>query len=371
MMSQANLQSKPKKPPMALIQAMMNVTNSLQKFRAKMMPPQVAMVEMINAYQVSQAIYVAAQLGIADLLKDGAKSSEELAQLTGVDKQSLYRLLRSLASFGIFAEDEEKRFDLTPLAVTLQIDSPESVRAWAIMSGEKWHWNLWGNLIESVKTGKTAVEYTFGKPNIFEYFVQDSQAGNHFDEAMTNLASLNNSAIATGYDFSGISKLVDIGGGYGSHLTTILKTYPSIKGVLFDQPSVIAGAKEFITENGLAERCELVAGDFFQSVPPGGDVYLLKTVIHDWDEPNAVKILKNCRRAMTEHSKLLLVEAVIPPGNTPYFGKLLDLEMLTTSGGRERTEVEYRTLFDAAGFKLTKVFATASPWKIIEAVGVS
>jgi hypothetical protein len=370
-MTQVKLKSKPKTPPVALVQAMMNVTTSLQSFRTKMMPPQVAMVEMINAYQVSQAICVAAQLGIADLLKDGVKSSEELAQLTGVDRQSLYRLLRSLASFGVFAEYGNEYFGLTPLAATLQTDSPDSVRAWAIMSGEKWHWELWGNLIESVKTGKTAVEYTFGKPNIFEYFVQDSQAGDHFDQAMTNLASLNNSAIATGYDFSGISKLVDVGGGYGSHLTTILKSYPSIKGVLFDQPSVIAGAKEFIAENGLAQRCELVAGDFFQSVPAGGDAYLLKTVIHDWDDDRAIQILKHCRRAMVNHSKLLLVEAVIPPGNTPYFGKLLDLEMLTTSGGRERTEEEYRTLFTAAGFKLTKVFATASPWKVIEAVGVS
>lgn len=368
-MSQANLKTKPKKPPIGLIQAMMNITSSLQNFRAKIMPPQVAMVEMINAYQVSQAIYVAAKLGIADLLKDQAKSSKELAQLTGMHEPSLYRLLRSLASFGIFAEDENRRFSLTPLAATLQTDTPDSVRAWAIMSGEKWHWDLWGNLIESVKTGKTAVEYTFGKPNIFEYFVQNPQAGNNFDEAMTNLASMNNSAIATGYDFSGIAKLVDIGGGYGSHLSTILKAYPATKGVLFDQPSVITGAKEFIEVNGLADRCELVAGDFFQSVPSGGDAYLLKTVIHDWDEPQAIAILKNCRRAMAEHSKLLLVEAVIPPGNTPYFGKLLDLEMLTTSGGRERTEAEYRTLFDAAGFKLTKVFATASPWKVIEGVG--
>lgn len=369
-MTQATLKTKPKKPPVALIQAMMNVTSSLQSFRTKMMPPQVAMVEIINAYQVSQAIYVAAQLGIADLLKTQPKSSEELAQQTGTDQQSLYRLLRSLASYGIFAEDEQRRFSLTPLAATLQTDSPESVRAWAIMSGEKWHWNLWGNLIESVKTGKTAVEYTCDKPNIFEYFVENPQAGKNFDAAMTNLASLNNSAIATGYDFSGISKLVDIGGGYGSHLTTILKTYPSVQGVLFDQPSVIAGAKEFIQENGLANRCELVAGDFFESVPSGGDAYLLKTVIHDWDEPQAIAILKNCRRAMPEHSKLLLVEAVIPPGNTPYFGKLLDLEMLTTSGGRERTEAEYSTLFNAAGFKLTKVFATASPWKVIEGIGI-
>lgn len=335
-----------------------------------MMPPQVAMVEMINAYQVSQAIYVAAQLGIADLLRDGAKSGAELAQLTGMHEQSLYRLLRALASFGVFVEDKYGHFDLTPLAATLQTDAPDSVRAWAIMSGEKWHWDVWGNLIESVKTGKTAVEHTLGKPNIFEYFVQNAPAGNNFDAAMTNLASINNSAIATGYDFSGIHTLVDIGGGYGSHLTTILKANPEIKGILFDQPSVIAGAQEFVQENGIAERCELVAGDFFQSVPSGGDAYLLKTVIHDWDEPNAIKILQNCRRAMREDSKLLLVEAVIPPGNTPYFGKLLDLEMLTTSGGRERTEAEYRTLFEAAGFKLTKVYPTASPWKVIEGIGI-
>lgn len=360
----------PKKPPMALIRTMMNVTNSLKRLRIKLMPPQVAMVEMINAYQLSQSIYVAAKLGIADLLTDGPKTSDELAQATGMHGASLYRVLRALASFGVFAEDDAGRFRLTPLAATLQTDSPNSVRAWATLSGDEWHWRLWGNLLESVKTGKTALDHTFGKPNLFEYFVQNPKAGTNFDEAMTCLASMNNNAIATGYDFSETRNLVDVGGGYGSHLTTILKAYPTIKGVLFDQASVIEGAKQFIEANGLNERCSLVAGNFFESVPTGGDTYLLKTVIHDWDEENAVKILKNCRRAIAEDGKLLLVEAVIPPGNTSYFGKLVDLEMLTTAGGRERTEVEYRALFDAAGFKLTKIFPTSSPWNIIEGVCV-
>lgn len=366
---QINLKPQSKKPPIALIQAMMNFTNSLQQIRTKLMPPQVAMVEMINAYQVSQSIYVAAKLGIADLLSDGAKTSDQLAQIVGVHAPSLYRLLRALASFGIFAEDNG-RFELTPLAATLQSNTPDSVRAWAIMSGDPWHWNVWGNLNKSVETGKTAVEHIFDQPHIFAYFGQDPHAGKSFDQAMTNLATMNNDAIASGYDFSGIRQLVDIGGGYGSHLSMILKANPTLKGVLFDQPTAIAGAKDFIAANGLSDRCELVAGDFFASVPSGGDAYLLKTVIHDWDYTNALKILKNCRQAMAAGCKLLLVEAVIPPGNGAYFGKLVDLEMLTTSGGCERTEAEYRSLLANAGFELTKVFSTASPWKIIESVSI-
>lgn len=369
MTTQQVLQIKPKKPPIALIQAVMNLGNAVQRLGLQLIPPQAAMLQMINSYRVSQSICVAAKLGIADLLKDGAKNTDELAKATGTHAPSLYRLLRALASIGVFAETNNGCFELTPLAATLQSNVPNSTKAAAILFGDKWHWQLWENLLESVKTGKTALELVFDAANPFEYFVDNPEAGYIFDEAMTSNSATADRAIACGYDFSQFQTLVDIGGGQGSLLATIVQQHPSLNGVLFDQAAAIAGAKQkqyFKTE--LAQRCQLVVGDFFEAVPVGGDAYILKTVIHDWNDEAAIAILKNCHRAMVKHGKLLLVELVIPPKNTPSFAKFLDLEMLVMMGGRERTEAEYQILLKAAGFQLTKIIFTASPWSIIEAV---
>ncbi|MBW4679715.1 MAG: methyltransferase [Microcoleus vaginatus WJT46-NPBG5] len=334
------------------------------------MPALMAMMQMLSSRWVSQPLYVAAQLSIADLLKDGPKPIDELANATGTHARSLYRLLRALASVGIFAEGEDGRFELTPLANCLQTNVDGSVAAMAIMFAQEWHSRPWEHLLESVKTGKTAFELVYGK-KAFEYLAENPEAGKIFDNAMTGITATHNIAIVAAYDFSSISKLADIAGGHGSLIAAILNANPKMEGILFDQPHVIAGAVPLLESQGVADRCKLIAGNFFESVPAGCDAYIMKSIIHDWDDEQALAILKNCRKAMTrKNSKLLLVEVVIPAANEASMGKLIDLEMLVMAGGRERTEAEYRTLLGAAGFELTKIIPTESPVSLVEAMPI-
>lgn len=332
-------------------------------------PPPMAMLQMIYGTWVSQAIYVVAKLGIADLLKDGPKSSQELAETTGVDARSLYRILRALASFDVFKESEDGHFDLTPLSACLQTEVSGSMRYAAIMFGEDFHRQSWSNILQSVKTGKTAFGQVFGM-DVFDYFTQNPEAGQIFDRAMTNLSGMLTVNIAAHYDFSSIRKIVDVAGGQGTLISHILKANPTMQGVLFDLPQTIERAKPFIEAQGVSDRCELVSGNFFESVPTGGDAYIMKHIIHDWDDEKAIAILKNCHQAMGENGKLLLVEIVIKPGNQTSLAKLSDLEMLVIAGGCERTEAEYRALFEASGFRLSNIFNTQSPMNIIEGVRV-
>ena len=332
-------------------------------------PPPMALLQMISGGWISQAIYVAAKLGIADLLKDGPKSSQELAETTGMDARSLYRVLRALASLGVFAESEEGDFNLTPLSACLQTDVPGSMRYAAIMFGEEFHRQSWSNILHSVKTGKTAFGHVFGM-EAFDYFTQNPEAGQIFDRAMTNFSGMLTVNIAAHYDFSSVRKIVDIAGGQGTLISQILKANPTMEGILFDLPQTIERAKPFIEAQGISDRCELVSGNFFESVPTGGDAYMMKHIIHDWDDEQAIAILKNCHQAMGENGKLLLVEIIIQPGNQTSLAKLSDLEMLVMAGGRERTEAEYRALFTAAGFRLSNIFNTKSQMNIIEGVPV-
>jgi hypothetical protein len=325
---------------------------------------------MIIGTWVSRAIYVAAQLGIADLLKDGSHSSDELAKATDVDVRALYRLLRALASVGVFAESKPGYFELTPLAECLRTDRNDSLRAYAIKSGQAWDWQPWGHVLESVKTGLPVFKNLFGM-EIFEYLAHNPSAAKIYDEAISSFSGKYPAAIISAYDFSSIHNLVEVAGGRGSLFAAILKANPTMKGILFDVPHVIERTRHLIEAEGLKERCELVGGDFFESVPNGGNAYLLKNIIHDWDDERAVVILKNCHRAMQGNGKLLVVEMVIPSSNEPFFGKLLDLQlMINYQGGCERTEAEYQTLFETAGFKLTKIIPTASPLSVIEGVCV-
>jgi hypothetical protein len=323
------------------------------------------MLQLIAGFWVSRALYIAAKLGIADLLKGGPKNSEELAQATGMHLPSLYRVLRALASVGVFAEDGHGRFTLTPLAATLRTDVPGSLRAFAIAELGEDHYPAWGEVLHSIKTGEIAFDHLFGM-DVWQYRAQHPEEGRIFDEAMASFSSVVNAAIVDSYDFSSLGTIVDVGGGDGSLIASILQANPGMKGVLFDLPHVVAGARRRIEAEGLAERCEVVAGDAFTSVPSGGDAYLLKWIIHDWDDERSVAILKNCHRAMAAHGKLLLVEAVIPHGNTPSFHKFMDLNMLVMTGGRERSEAEYRVLLEAAGFRLTRVILTQSEMSVIE-----
>ncbi|MBW4555537.1 MAG: methyltransferase [Trichormus sp. ATA11-4-KO1] len=333
------------------------------------MPLPEQMQHMISGIWVTQSIYVAAKLGIADLLKDGAKSCEELAKFTEVNAGSLYRLMRALCSLGIFTEVENGDFQLTPLAEYLRSDVPGSLQAMAIMFGsENWHWQPWGNILYSIKTGKPAFDDVFGMP-VFPYLAQNPDAAAIFDACMTSFSSTYINPVISSYDFSSINTLIDVGGGHGSLLAGILKKYPTVKGIVYDQEQVIEGAKQYLAASELDGRWQVIGGNFFASVPSGADAYIMKHIIHDWDNESAMKILKNCHHVMPDNGKVLVVENVIPNTNEPSPGKFLDLEMLVmTSGGRERTATEFQELFAAAGFKLTNIIPTPSPISIIEGV---
>jgi hypothetical protein len=273
-----------------------------------------------------------------------------------------------LASVGVFAETKGKRFKLTPLAALLQKAVPGSMHAAALMWGEKFQEDAWAQLLHGIKTSEIPFLKAHGVPP-FEYLEKHPEALKIFGEAMTSVSSTENPAIAAGYKFSGIQTLVDVGGGHGSLLSTILKVNPKLKGVLFDQPSVITRAKQdgHVTAKGIPERCTLESGDFFEAAPKGGDAYIMKRVLHDWDDERCAKILANCCAAMSKKGRVLVVESVIPPGNGPDRGKLADMQMLIM-GGRERTKQEFAAVFRAAGLKLTRVVPTKCPLSIVEGV---
>jgi precorrin-6B methylase 2 len=335
------------------------------------MPPSATMLRMISGFRVARAIYIAAKLGLADLLKDGPKESEELAFATRTHAPSLYRVMRALASVGIFAEHEQERFTLTPIAATLQSDVHGSLRAWAILLLGEEDYQAWGGLMHTVRTGETAFEHVFGM-GVFQYEAQHPEHATIFDEAMANLIGLYNSAVLANYSFSTINKLFDVGGGDGSLMIALLRANPEMKGVLFDLPHVAEKAKKRLADAGLVGRCEVVAGDAFVSVPGGGDAYVLSRVMNGFNDERALAILHNCRRAITDNGKLLLVERILPDRvehSIAAQGPVLsDLNMMVISGGRERTVAEHRALIEAASFTLTKVVPTQSEVSVIEAV---
>jgi hypothetical protein len=322
--------------------------------------------QLITGYWHSQCVYVAAKLGIADLLANGPRSVEELAKQTGAHEPSLFRLLRALASFGVFAEGPGKQFALTPPAELLRRDVPGSQWALAVMMGEE-HYRAWGELLYSVRTGKTAFDKVFGQP-VFEHLSQKPEQAAIFDQAMVGVHGRETSAMVDAYDFSAFRSLADVGGGNGSTLCGILKRHPKMHGTLFDLPGVIERAGATVQAAGLSDRVHLVAGSFFESVPAGVDAYVLRHIIHDWDNEKSIRILTNVRQAIGEDGRLLVVESVIPPGNDPFFGKLLDITMLVIPGGQERTEDEYRDLFGKAGFRLSRIVPTATEVSVIEGV---
>lgn len=326
------------------------------------------MFKLITGRWVSELIYVAAKLDLADRLKHGPRTVEELATAAEVRAPALYRVLRALASFGVFAETKGRRFKLTPLAATLQKGVPGSMYAAALMLAEEYLQDAWAELLQGLKTTEVPFFKAHGV-SMFEYLEKHPEDLKVFGESMTNVSAMENAAIAAAYKFSGIRNLVDVGGGNGSLLATILKANPKMRGVLFDQPSVIARAKQhhYVTAKGIAERCALESGDFFDAVPKGGNAYMMKRTLHDWDDEHCAKILANCHAAMGEKGKVLVVDAVIAPGNAPDRGKLLDIQMFII-GGRERTKQEFAKVFRSAGLKLTRVVPTKCPLSIVEGV---
>ncbi|HEY0429067.1 MAG TPA: methyltransferase [Pyrinomonadaceae bacterium] len=327
------------------------------------MPPQARLAQMSMGFIVSQAISVAAKLYVADYLKTGAKTGAELAALTETHEPSLYRLMRALTSVGIFQKDGEGRYSNSPVSEFLRSDHVESFRAASHMICDQEHWRAHGNLLQSVKTGEIAFEHTFGMP-VFPYYSQNAGPAKVFDDAMTSFSKSIANAVVAVYDFSEARTIADIGGGHGLLLETVLSVAPEAKGVLFDQPQVVAGAR-------VCEKVEKVSGDFFTGIPVGADVYLMKFIIHDWNDEQSETILQNLAKSAKPGGRVLLVESVVEEDDSiPSMSKVMDLNMLAMTGGKERTAAEYAALFEKTGFGLTRIIPTPSPVQIVEAVRV-
>jgi len=329
-------------------------------------PPASTVMQMVAGRWVSQTIGAAAELGIADALHDGPLTPTVLAARIGAHADSLYRLLRALASLGIFAEDADGRFHQTPLSATLRAGIPGSLRGWARYAGSRPAVLAWADLATSIRTGEPAFRRVFGK-SFFEYFETAPAEAAAFDEAMHGISSTEIPAVLAAYDFGDCGTIVDVGGGDGTLLSAILQKHPTVRGIVYDLDHVVARTRERLAGTPLERRVVVEAGSFFDTVPGGGDTYLMKHILHDWADDACVRILRHCRRVIPPAGRLLVVDAVIAPGNDPGFEKLLDIEMIAvTEGGRERTEKEFAALFDAAGFRLQRVVATEAPARIVE-----
>lgn len=330
------------------------------------MPPQAVMMQIISGFWLSQAVNVVARLGLPDHLAVQPKTLEELAEATGTHAPSLYRVLRVLVSTGIFAQDANEKFTLTPVGQTLRRDVPGSLRAFAMAELGQEHFVAWGNLMHSVKTGEIAFDNRFGE-SAWEYYAKNPEDAAVFNDAMTGLTEMVNAAVIPAYDFSGLKKVIDIGGGHGALMAGILKANPSVQGAVFDLPHVTEGSAARMASAGVGDRCDITSGDFFAEVPAGYDAYVMKFIIHDWDDEKSIAIMKNIRRAMADGGRLLLVEQIVSADNAPSFAKFIDVNMLVMTGGRERTEQEFADLFAASGFRLTRVVPTESVFCVIEA----
>ncbi|HWP93263.1 MAG TPA: methyltransferase [Thermodesulfobacteriota bacterium] len=339
----------------------MNVT-AAEENRDKLM-------EMIHGNWLAQCIYVAAKLGIADHLKEGPKSSDELSHIIGAEPRALYRLLRALSGLGVFHEEPGKRFSLTAMGELLGRESPNSLNAYIIMINEKECYQSWGNLLYSVKTGGSSFEHVFGQ-EFLQYVEKKAEFAGVFNQAMVEKYRGVIPSILKTYDFSGFNTVVDVGGGYGQLLIEILKSNPNTRGILFDLPKVIEGAGENIANSGVGERITLIAGDCFDKIPEGGDGYVLKSFINNWEDEDAVKVLSNCRRSMNPDGKLIIIEPVLLPANEPDYGKLMDLQLLVLQKSRERTREDFEGLLKLSGFSMRSIFRSQSEFSIIEAVPV-
>lgn len=324
------------------------------------------LLELTQGYRITQMLYAAVRLQIAEALADGSRDSRDVASAVGAHEPSVSRLLRALVPLGLVSEDDEGRYRLTEAGMLLDGRRPGSVRAGILFEGAVLYGH-WAELVDSIRTGENVYRRRHGV-DAWAYREKHPETGELFDAAMQEFSAARVGAVVDAYDFSGLGTIVDVGGGRGSLLAGILRAHPSARGVLFDQPPVVAGASAVLSAAGVADRCAIVGGSFFDSVPRGGDAYILSVVIHDWDDAPAIAILSTCRRAMSPPSRLLLVERVLPvrPGDDvgPY---LQDLNMLHSLTGRERTEDEYRSLLAASGFRLVRIVPTASPFAIVEA----
>jgi len=333
------------------------------------LPPHAQLIQMGAASWIAATVYAAAKLGLADHLSRGPMSAAELAGPTRTHAPSLHRLMRTLAGLGILTEGDEARFALTPLGEALQSGAPGSARATLLTFCGPAFWRAWEEVVYSVETGKTGFEKANGLP-VFEYLARHPEQASLFSEAMVGIHGAEPPAVAAAYDFSAAKTVVDVGGATGNMLAAILSRHPEPRGILFDRPHVVGDAPALLSAHDVADRVTIEPGDFFQRVPTGHDTYLLSHIIHDWNEEQCLTILGHCRRAINPDGRLLLVETVLPPGDTPHQGKVQDIVMLVCPGGQERTEAEYVDLLAKAGFRLRRVVPTGSVVSVVEAVPV-
>ena len=329
-------------------------------------PPHVGILQLLGGAWVAGAVACLAQMGIPDLLEAGPKSSDALAQQIGAHPEALYRLMRATACAGVLAEGASKTFSQTPLSAVLCTNARPSLRGLATMAGREWHKRGWAWLEHSVRTGKPVIEEIYGVP-IFEFFSQNPAEAQIFDDAMTSLSAIDGPAVADAYDFEAIHSIVDVAGGRGLLLATLLERNPHMKGTLYEMPHVLEGAKTGALKP-LMDRCTLASGDMFSAVPAGADAYIMKHIIHDWPDEGCIKILKACRQGVNPGGKLLVVDCVIHPGNDFDPAKFQDLQMMLFPSGLERTEQQFRELLAASGWKLSRIVPTTAMDSIIEGV---
>ena len=357
--------------PVERLKAMAATTDGAapaQDFGNAAQKPDELIRRMMNGIQLTQLIYIAAKLKIADHLANGPQPVTQLASVTETHADSLYRILRTLAGLGVFHEEEGRRFRLTPAAEILRSRVPGSLRAAAEARGEDWTWRAYGALIESVRTGQTGFDHVYGK-NTFDWFAENPAAARIFDESQAAGTARSAAAVTGAYDFSAARVVVDVGGGNGTLLAAILRRYPAPRGILFDLPHVVDVAKP-VMDADISRRCQFVGGDFFKSIPEGGDTYVMKYILHDWEESRARVILSNCHRVMAGRAKLLVVEDLVCGPNIPCDAKLGDVNMLARTGGRNRTEQEYRDLLSEGRFDVQRILPAAGNLVVIEAVPV-
>ncbi|HZM46734.1 MAG TPA: methyltransferase [Burkholderiales bacterium] len=329
-----------------------------------------ALMELIYSGSLSQAAYVAAELGIADHLASGPRDAGELARATGSHAPSLHRLLRTLTGIELCTEREDGTFALSPMGSLLSSDAPDSLRSRFLHWG-KYQWPVWGNLLYSVQTGESARNLATGTDG-FKHLERDAEAAEVFNRSRVGMTRFVAADVVQAYDFSGVRRIVDVGGGHGALLAVVLEAHPDMQGVLFDMQHAMEGAQVYMANARLSKRCECIAGSFFEAVPAGADAYVLKGVIHDWNDEQSAVILRNCRRAIPQDGKLLLVERIMPARleATPRHHAIAqaDLTMLLGPGGRERTETEFRILLESTGFRPTRFIATALEYSIVEGI---
>jgi DNA-binding PadR family transcriptional regulator len=333
-------------------------------------PPRERLRQLVNGYQVTQAIHVAVVLGLPDLLAAGPRSASDLVAATGSHPGSLYRLLRALTSVGLLrtsGEDDNRQFELTELGHLVRNDVTGSLAGWVMLVGRPYHWEAWGDLLHSVQTGQTAFDARHGGESVWAWRERRPEESRIFDRAMSSIAATVARGLADAYDFGGCSVVADLGGGEGTLLATVLPRYADMKGVLLDLPHVVSGAPAVLAAAGVADRCEIVPGSFFESVPSGCDAYLLKSILHDWDDAASVQILQQIREATSATSKLLIVERIVTDREPSAIAAMSDLNMMVNTGGQERSIEQWRALADAARFELTRTIDIGFGWSVIEA----